>query len=44
MLDVDSEQWVEWNAQDYESWYERVQSDFGLNARLETQSARSANK
>jgi NAD(P)-dependent dehydrogenase (short-subunit alcohol dehydrogenase family) len=27
------EQWVDWNALDDEAWYERVQNDFGLNAR-----------
>ena len=26
------EQWVDWNAQDDDAWYDRVQSDFGLNA------------
>ena len=27
------EQWIDWNAQDDESWYDRLQRDFGLNAR-----------
>lgn len=27
------EQWVDWNALDDDAWYERVQNDFGLNAR-----------
>ncbi len=27
------EQWVDWNAQDDESWYAAVERDFGLNAR-----------
>jgi NAD(P)-dependent dehydrogenase (short-subunit alcohol dehydrogenase family) len=27
------EQWVDWNAQPDESWYEQVQRDFGLDAR-----------
>jgi NAD(P)-dependent dehydrogenase (short-subunit alcohol dehydrogenase family) len=36
------EQWVDWNAQDDETWYGRVQSDFGLNARSETGAARGA--
>src|SRR5690242_15867644 len=27
------EQWVDWNAQEDETWYEQVQRDFGLNAR-----------
>jgi len=27
------EQWADWNAQDDETWYQKVQSDFGLNAR-----------
>ena len=27
------EQWVDWSAQDDETWYEQVQRDFGLNAR-----------
>jgi NAD(P)-dependent dehydrogenase (short-subunit alcohol dehydrogenase family) len=31
------EQWVHYNALDDESWYERVQKDFGLNARAEAQ-------
>jgi NAD(P)-dependent dehydrogenase (short-subunit alcohol dehydrogenase family) len=30
------EQWVQWNAQDDESWYVQVQNDFGLNARPAT--------
>jgi NAD(P)-dependent dehydrogenase (short-subunit alcohol dehydrogenase family) len=33
------EQWVEWNALDDEAWYERVQSDFGLNARPQGRAA-----
>jgi NAD(P)-dependent dehydrogenase (short-subunit alcohol dehydrogenase family) len=27
------EQWIEWSAQDDESWYKAVEGDFGLNAR-----------
>jgi NAD(P)-dependent dehydrogenase (short-subunit alcohol dehydrogenase family) len=27
------EEWVNWNAQDDETWYKQVQRDFGLNAR-----------
>ncbi|MBM3814448.1 MAG: hypothetical protein FJW20_22720 [Acidimicrobiia bacterium] len=27
------EQWVDWNAQDDESWYDTVLRDFGLDAR-----------
>ena len=27
------EQWVDWNAQDDDSWYAAVERDFGLNAR-----------
>ena len=30
---MNDEEWVNWNAQDDESWYEQVQRDFGLNAR-----------
>jgi NAD(P)-dependent dehydrogenase (short-subunit alcohol dehydrogenase family) len=33
------EQWVDWNAQGDETWYDRVQSEFGLNARPETRAA-----
>ena len=33
------EQWVDWTALDDEAWYERVQSDFGLNARPGSQAA-----
>ena len=33
------EQWVEWNAQDDESWYAAVQRDFGLEARPKSQKA-----
>lgn len=29
------EQWVEWGALEDEAWYERVQNDFGLDARRE---------
>lgn len=38
------EQWVDWNAQDDETWYEQVQSDFGLNARPETRAAGGASQ
>jgi NAD(P)-dependent dehydrogenase (short-subunit alcohol dehydrogenase family) len=38
------EQWVDWNAQDDESWYAQVQSDFGLNARPETRVAGGASR
>jgi NAD(P)-dependent dehydrogenase (short-subunit alcohol dehydrogenase family) len=27
------EQWVDWSAQEDDAWYDRVQQDFGLNAR-----------
>jgi NAD(P)-dependent dehydrogenase (short-subunit alcohol dehydrogenase family) len=33
------ERWVDWNAQGDKAWYERVQSDFGLNARPEARAA-----
>lgn len=33
------EQWVDWNAQDDESWYDAVERDFGLNARPATLAA-----
>lgn len=33
------EQWVDWSALDDEAWYDRVQSDFGLNARPQTGTA-----
>ncbi|MBV8808191.1 MAG: SDR family oxidoreductase [Acidobacteriaceae bacterium] len=33
------EQWVDWSALDDEAWYERVQSDFGLDARPKTSAA-----
>lgn len=32
---MSDEQWVDWSAQDDESWYEQVQREFGLNARPE---------
>jgi NAD(P)-dependent dehydrogenase (short-subunit alcohol dehydrogenase family) len=38
------EQWVEWSAQDDDAWYERVQADFGLNARPGTRSAGGAGR
>jgi NAD(P)-dependent dehydrogenase (short-subunit alcohol dehydrogenase family) len=38
------EQWVEWNAQDDDAWYERVQSEFGLNARPQSPLAQQATK
>jgi NAD(P)-dependent dehydrogenase (short-subunit alcohol dehydrogenase family) len=31
------EEWINWNAQDDETWYEQVQRDFGLNARTRVQ-------
>jgi NAD(P)-dependent dehydrogenase (short-subunit alcohol dehydrogenase family) len=31
------EQWIAWNAQDDESWYQQVERDFGLNARPQPQ-------
>ena len=27
------EQWIEWNAQDDERWYQQVEREFGMNAR-----------
>jgi NAD(P)-dependent dehydrogenase (short-subunit alcohol dehydrogenase family) len=38
------EQWVDWNAQDDETWYEQVRSDFGLNARPETRATGGASQ
>lgn len=32
---MDDEQWVGWGAADDETWYQSVERDFGLNARLE---------
>ena len=29
------EEWVDWNAQNDEDWYNAVESDFGLNARMD---------
>jgi NAD(P)-dependent dehydrogenase (short-subunit alcohol dehydrogenase family) len=36
------EQWVDWNAQEDDAWYDSVQSDFGLNARPEARASRAA--
>lgn len=33
------EEWVNWNAQEDEAWYEQVQRDFGLNARRDIRAA-----
>jgi NAD(P)-dependent dehydrogenase (short-subunit alcohol dehydrogenase family) len=30
---LSDEQWIDWNSQDDEAWYEQVERDFGLNAR-----------
>jgi NAD(P)-dependent dehydrogenase (short-subunit alcohol dehydrogenase family) len=30
---LSDEQWIEWNSQDDERWYQQVESEFGLNAR-----------
>lgn len=30
---LNDEQWVDWGAADDETWYQRVQNDFGINAR-----------
>ena len=38
------EQWVDWSAQDDETWYEQVQRDFGLNARGDTRAAGAADR
>jgi hypothetical protein len=38
---MSDEQWVDWSAQDDEAWYERVEREFGLNARPEVRAARS---
>jgi NAD(P)-dependent dehydrogenase (short-subunit alcohol dehydrogenase family) len=34
-------QWVDWNAQDDDGWYEALQRDFGLNAREQARKAGS---
>lgn len=34
-VSMTDEQWVDWNAQSDEQWYEAVQEDFGLDARIE---------
>jgi NAD(P)-dependent dehydrogenase (short-subunit alcohol dehydrogenase family) len=39
---MNDEQWVNWNAQDDESWYEAVQRDFGLDARPQARAAASS--
>ncbi len=36
---MNDEQWIDWSAQEDESWYIRVQNDFGLNARPVTRTA-----
>ena len=36
------QQWVDWNAQGDEAWYDQVQRDFGVNARPETRAAGGA--
>jgi NAD(P)-dependent dehydrogenase (short-subunit alcohol dehydrogenase family) len=41
---MNDEQWVDWNAQDDEAWYSRVQTDFGLNARPKTRTAGRADQ
>jgi len=38
------EQWVDWNAQGDEAWYDQVQRDFGLNARPATRAAGGADR
>ena len=30
---LNDEQWIDWGAADDETWYQRVQNDFGINAR-----------
>jgi len=30
---MSDEQWIDWGAADDESWNQRVQNDFGINAR-----------
>jgi hypothetical protein len=39
---MSDEDWVNWNAQDDERWYEQVQRDFGLNARRDVGAASGA--
>lgn len=36
---MNDEQWVEWGALDDDAWYDRVQADFGLNARPKVEKA-----
>ena len=36
---MSDEEWVNWGALDDEAWYDRVQADFGLDARAGTQTA-----
>jgi NAD(P)-dependent dehydrogenase (short-subunit alcohol dehydrogenase family) len=36
------EEWIDWNAQEDEAWYEQVQRDFGLNARQDTRATSAA--
>lgn len=38
------EQWVDWNALDDETWYQRVQSDFGWDARPQKGQSHEANR
>jgi NAD(P)-dependent dehydrogenase (short-subunit alcohol dehydrogenase family) len=36
---MNDEQWVEWGALDDDAWYDRVQTDFGLNVRPKVEKA-----
>jgi NAD(P)-dependent dehydrogenase (short-subunit alcohol dehydrogenase family) len=36
---MNDEQWVDWNAQEDDTWYEAVQRDFGLDARVKMKTA-----
>jgi len=40
--DMSDEEWVDWSALEDEAWYERVQTDFGLNARPDAKAERAA--
>lgn len=39
---MSDEEWVDWNAQEDEIWYEQVQRDFGLNARRDVRATSTA--
>ena len=39
---MSDEQWIDWGAADDESWYQRVQNDFGINARPKEEAQQDA--